>query len=162
MGPPPTSPAAFPAASPAGETPASPGAASSYAGYEDASFEMDDSGVAKPDEAAEAPPTPATRAILTSLKAGDLDFSGFSGSALGFCCFVACLFVFCCCWRFLGSLPWAYGLRLNELEGGRHFVDISDIFIDKHSGSCTSRSTTIASCTFRRQNTVWDIFGPRL
>ena len=60
-----------------------------------------------------------------SREAVDLDFSGCSGSALGCCCVVACLFVFCWCWRFLGSLPWAYGLRLNELEGGRKRV--SDI-----------------------------------
>ena len=55
-------------------------------------------------------PNPATHVIWTLLEAGesreafDLDFSGCSGSALGCCCFVACLFVFCCCWRFLGSL----------------------------------------------------------
>ena len=29
-----------------------------------------------------------------------------------------------CCWRFLCSLPWAYGLRLNELEGGRNMVGV--------------------------------------
>ena len=51
-----------------------------------------------------------------------MDFSGCCGSASGCCCFVACLFVFCCCWRFLGSLPWAYGLRLNDLEGRRNKV----------------------------------------
>ena len=27
---------------------------------------------------------------------------------------------------------------------------------------CTERGTTIVSCTFWRQNTVWDTFGPRL
>ena len=38
------------------------------------------------------------------------------------CCFAACLFVVCSCWPFIGSLPWAYRLRLIE-----RIVDIGDL-----------------------------------
>ena len=34
------------------------------------------------------------------------------------CCFVACLFVFCSCWLFFSSLPWAHRLWTMEVGGG--------------------------------------------
>ena len=46
-------------------------------------------------------PSAVTRCMLHALKAGEvvaLDFSGCSGSALEWRCFVACLFVVSSCW----------------------------------------------------------------
>ena len=51
-------------------------------------------------------PSPATHATLMLLEAG-------------------CWTVFCCCWPFFGFLPWAYRLRLIELEGGRKRASVN-------------------------------------
>ena len=48
--------------------------------------------------------------------------------------------------------PLSFGIVAG---GGKRAVDI---FVDKHSGSCISRSSNLASGTYWRQSTVWDTF----
>ena len=42
--------------------------------------------------------------------------------------------------------------HIGIIEGGRKRVIC--IFIDKDSGSCTSRTTAVVSCSFCRQNAI--------